>query len=147
MARTLNDEEERNRRIELVGSYIIETGSSIRDTVEFFNENFFKISIPTVVDYRNLYLKRHPQFKVEMQKIINQNKPETIESEEVKNRVLKIAELINSGFTISEIQNKFNASYWTIYRDIERLKKLDEALYNEVKKIINERVKENIRKK
>lgn len=147
MARTLNDEEERNRRIELVGSYIIETGSSIRDTVEFFNENFFKISIPTVVDYRNLYLKRHPQFKVEMQKIINQNKPETIESEEVKNRVLKIAELINSGFTISEIQNKFNTSYWTIYRDIERLKKLDEALYNEVKKIINERVKENIRKK
>lgn len=147
MARTLNDEEERNRRIELVGSYIIETGSSIRDTVEFFNENFFKISIPTVVDYRNLYLKRHPQFKVEMQKIINQNKPETIESEEVKNRVLKIAELINSGFTISEIQNKFNASYWTIYRDIERLKKLDEALYNEAKKIINERVKENIRKK
>ena len=147
MARTLNDEEERNRRIELVGSYIIETGSSIRDTVEFFNENFFKISIPTVVDYRNLYLKRHPQFNVEMQKIINQNKPETIESEEVKNRVLKIAELINSGFTISEIQNKFNASYWTIYRDIERLKKLDEALYNEAKKIINERVKENIRKK
>ena len=147
MARTLNDEEERNRRIELVGSYIIETGSSIRDTVEFFNENFFKISIPTVVDYRNLYLKRHPQFKVEMQKIINQNKPETIESEEVKNRVLKIAELIISGFTISEIQNKFNASYWTIYRDIERLKKLDEALYNEAKKIINERVKENIRKK
>lgn len=147
MARTLNDEEERNRRIELVGSYIIETGSSIRDTVEYFNENFFKISIPTVVDYRNLYLKRHPQFKVEMQKIINQNSPETIESEEVKNRVLKIAKLINSGFTISEIQNKFNASYWTIYRDIERLKKLDEALYNEVKKIINERVKENIRKK
>ena len=129
MARTLNDEEERNRRIELVGSYIIETGSSIRDTVEFFNENFFKISIPTVVDYRNLYLKRHPQFKVEMQKIINQNSPETIESEEVKNRVLKIAKLINSGFTISEIQNKFNASYWTIYRDIERLKKLDEGYY------------------
>ena len=60
MARTLNDEEERNRRIELVGSYIIKTGSSIRDTVEYFNENFFKISIPTVVDYRNLYLKRHP---------------------------------------------------------------------------------------
>ncbi len=147
MARTLNDEEERNRRIELVESYIIETGSSIRDTVEYFNENFFKISIPTVVDYRNLYLKRHPQFKVEMQKIINQNSPETIESEEVKNRVLKIAKLITSGFTISEIQNKFNASYWTIYRDIERLKKLDEALYNEVKKIINERVKENIRKK
>ena len=140
MARTLNDEEERNRRIELVGSYIIKTGSSIRDTVEYFNENFFKISIPTVVDYRNLYLKRHPQFKVEMQKIINQNSPETIESEEVKNRVLKIAKLITSGFTISEIQNKFNASYWTIYRDIERLKKLDEALYNEVKKIINQRV-------
>lgn len=134
MARTLNDEEERNRRIELVESYIIKTGSSIRDTVEYFNENFFKISIPTVVDYRNLYLKRHPQFKVEMQKIINQNSPETIESEEVKNRVLKIAKLITSGFTISEIQNKFNASYWTIYRDIERLKKLDEALYNEVKK-------------
>lgn len=147
MARTLNDEEERNRRIELVRSYIIKTGSSIRDTVEYFNENFFKISIPTVVDYRNLYLKRHPQFKVEMQKIINQNSPETIESEEVKNRVLKIAKLITSGYTISEIQNKFNASYWTIYRDIERLKKLDEALYNEVKKIINERVKENIRKK
>ena len=82
-----------------------------------------------------------------MQKIINQNSPETIESEEVKNRVLKIAKLITSGFTISEIQNKFNASYWTIYRDIERLKKLDEALYNEVKKIINQRVEENIRKK
>lgn len=147
MARTLNDEEERNRRIELVGSYIIKTGSSIRDTVEYFNENFFKISIPTVVDYRNLYLKRHPQFKVEMQKIINQNSPETIESEEVKNRVLKIAKLITSGFTISEIQNTLNASYWTIYRDIERLKKLDEALYNEVKKIINQRVEENIRKK
>lgn len=63
-----------------------------------------------------------------MQKIINQNSPETIESEEVKNRVLKIAKLITSGFTISEIQNTLNASYWTIYRDIERLKKLDEAL-------------------
>lgn len=147
MARTLNDEEERNRRIELVGSYIIETGSSIRDTVEFFNENFFKISIPTVIDYRNLYLKRHPQCKAVMQEIINQNKPETIENEEVKNRVLKIAELIRNGFTISEIQNVLNTSYWTVYRDIERLKKLDEALYNEVKKIINERVKENIRKK
>lgn len=147
MARTLNDEEERNRRIELVGSYIIETGSSIRDAVDFFNENFFHISIPTVIDYRNLYLKRHPQCKAVMQEIINQNKPETIENEEVKNRVLKIAELIRNGFTISEIQNALNTSYWTVYRDIERLKKLDEALYNEVKKIINERVKENIRKK
>lgn len=147
MARTLKDEEERQRRIELVGSYIVETGCSIRETAEIFNKNFFQISIPTVVSYRDLYIKKHPEFSADMEAIIKKNTPETIASDEVKKRILKVAELIKSGFTIEEISKALNVSFWATYRDIERLAKINKELYEEVRKIISDRVQGNLTKK
>lgn len=147
MARNLKDDEERKRRIELVGSYIKETGCSIRDAVEFFDKNFFAISIPTVISYRNLYIKMHPEFSSDMQDIIDKNKPETIESDEVRKRILKVAQLIKSRFTIEEISKVLNTSYWTIYRDVERLAEINPELYEEVRGIISDRVQGNLTKK
>ncbi len=147
MARNLKDDAERKRRIELVGSYIRETGCSIREAVEFFSKNFFPISIPTVVNYRNLYIKMHPEFSSDIQNIIDRNKPKTIENDEIKERILAVARIIKNGFTIEEIAKVFNTSYWTIYRDVERLAEINPELYEEVRGIISDRVQGNLTKK
>ena len=51
MARIIQDEEERNRRIEIVGNLFLLTGYSYRRLSEYLSKNYFKISFVTVKDY------------------------------------------------------------------------------------------------
>ena len=43
MARIIQDEEERNRRIEIVGNLFLLTGYSYRRLSEYLSKNYFKI--------------------------------------------------------------------------------------------------------
>ena len=63
MARTVDNEDERLRRIIMVGKYVAETGSSTRKTAKYFTENYFPISNYTVSDYCNRYKKLEPSLK------------------------------------------------------------------------------------
>lgn len=57
MARIIQDEEERNRRIETVGNLFLLTGYSYRRLSEYLSKNYFKISFVTVKDYLERYIK------------------------------------------------------------------------------------------
>ena len=83
-------DEERTELIKKVADYIIGEKSSTRKAAKQF-----KISNATVsVWMNNLLIKTDRQKFILVQEILHQNKPKTINDEEVKNRVLKVAELI-----------------------------------------------------
>ena len=78
MARTVDNEDERLRRIIMVGKYVAETGSSTRKTAKYFTENYFPISNYTVSDYCNRYKKLEPALKDKIESSMKENKPITI---------------------------------------------------------------------
>ena len=63
MAQTVFSDEERDRRIDLVGEYRVHTGESTRNIAKYFSFTQFKISNATVSDYLERYKKRHPENK------------------------------------------------------------------------------------
>lgn len=145
MASKISDEE-RERRIYLVGTFFIEEESSIRKTAAFFTENFFPISSATVHDYLNRFINKYPNTKEQVLSIIESNKEDSIESREVRERVLKNLKLALSGYTVEEISASTNTSYWTVYRDLkERLPKINEEYYKQVVLLLNENKERNLR--
>lgn len=145
MASKISDEE-RERRIYLVGTFFIEEESSIRKTAAFFTENFFPISSATVHDYLNRFINKYPNTKEQVLSIIESNKEDSIESREVRERVLKNLKLALSGYTVEEISASTNTSYWTVYRDLkERLPKINEKYYKQVVLLLNENKERNLR--
>lgn len=149
MAKKVEDPEERARRIKLVGEYIAKTGASTRKTAEYFTKNYFNISNYTVSDYLKIYKAMcKEEEKAKIESIIKNNKAQSIEFEEVKTRVLQVADLILAGFTIEEISKSMNVDYWTIYRDIHnRFSKIDPEKYQEIKNILGERSLDNLNDK
>ena len=145
MASKISDDE-RERRIYLVGTFFLEEKSSIRKTAAFFTENFFSISSATVHDYLNRFINKYPNTKEQILSIIESNKEDSIEKHEVRERVLKNLKLALSGYTVEEISARTNTSYWTVYRDLrERLPKIDEEYYKQVVLILNENKERNLR--
>lgn len=145
MATKISDSE-REKRIYLVGTFFLEERSSIRKTAAFFTENFFPISSATVHDYINRFINKYPNTKEQVLEIIKSNKEESIENNEVKERVLKNLKLFISGYTIEEISNSTNVSYWTVYRDLkERLPRINEEYYKQVLLLLNENRERNLR--
>jgi len=145
MASKISDDE-RNRRIYLVGTFFLEEKSSIRKTAAFFTENFFSISSATVHDYLNRFINKYPNTKEQILSIIESNKEDSIEKHEVRERVLKNLKLALSGYTVEEISARTNTSYWTVYRDLrERLPKIDEEYYKQVVLLLNENKERNLR--
>lgn len=145
MASKISDDE-RNRRIYLVGTFFLEEKSSIRKTAAFFTENFFSISSATVHDYLNRFINKYPNTKEQVLSIIESNKEDSIEKPEVRERVLKNLKLALSGYTVEEISARTNTSYWTVYRDLrERLPKIDEEYYKQVVLLLNENKERNLR--
>lgn len=145
MASKVSDSE-REKRIYLVGTFFLEEKSSIRKTAAFFTENFFPISSATVHDYLNRFINKYPNTKEQVLEIIKSNKEESIESSEVRERVLKNLKLFLSGYTVEEISASTNTSYWTVYRDLkERLPKISEEYYNQVLVLLNENKERNLR--
>lgn len=145
MASKISDDE-RERRIYLVGTFFLEEKSSIRKTAAFFTENFFSISSATVHDYLNRFINKYPNTKEQILSIIESNKEDSIEKHEVRERVLKNLKLALSGYTVEEISARTNTSYWTVYRDLrERLPKIDEEYYKQVVLLLNENKERNLR--
>lgn len=128
-------EEEREILVIEIADYIIENQTSTRKTAEHF-----KISNYTVSEYmknrlKNLDITRYKKVR----QILTSNKPKTINDEEIENRVLKVLELLKSGFTVKEIAHSLGETEFTIYRDISnRLKKLSTEDYELAKKILEE---------
>ena len=145
MGKQITDEE-RDRRIELVGEYVLYNGASTREAASFFTENLFPISNYTVSDYCKKYKKKHPDKALIIERTFAANKKE-LSPEEKRVQVLKNAKLILSGFTIEEISEKTGESYWSVYRDLTvRLKEIDLGLFTEIKQIMHDRSKDNLRR-
>ena len=146
MARTVYSDEERNRRIELVGGYRLKTGDTTRNIARYFTENEFSISYVTVFDYIKRYVKKHPEFSKIIGEQTRINTPDSIKKEEVKERTLEVAKLVKEGFTLEEISNSLGEPYWVIHGDIKlRLPLLDKELAKELDKILDDRRKSNLK--
>lgn len=130
MARTLNDDDERERRIILIAEYIIETGSSTRQTAEYFTTNEFAISNATVYDYCQRYEKMFPQRKEQLLERMKENKEKTIEDNDTYDRVLKNTFcFLNGNYTVGQLAEYTGDTYWTVYRDLtERIAKINPEL-------------------
>ena len=140
-------EDERELRIVLVGKYIAKTGASTRQTAEHFSNNYFEISNFTVSEYCKKYMKKNKEDSESLKNIIQNNKPISIDNEEIKNRVLLVAKYVKEGFLLEEIAEQLKISFWEAYRDIHnRLKSIDENLYSEVCEILSNRSRENLKK-
>ena len=72
MTRIIQDEEERNRRINMVGDLCLNTGYSYRELSDYLTKHYFKISFVTVKNYLEKYIKMHPDKKEEINIICNQ---------------------------------------------------------------------------
>ena len=137
MATTL-DMFERKRRILLVYKYYVETCLSYRKLSDYIKEkeNIY-ISSVTIKTYLEEMKKHLTQDKIdELDDIKNSHLTNPLE---INKRVLESAKLCISGYTIDEISEKLDASYWSIYRDLTvRLQKLDKEKFNCVKEILKE---------
>lgn len=123
-------EEERNKKVIKIANYIIENNSSTRKAAEQFG-----ISNATVSVWMNYLLKNlnHKMF-LNVQEVLNKNKPKTIEDIKVKKRVLEAAKLIAQKYTVLEIANKLGVSVNVINEDLQtRLPRISKALYEEVR--------------
>ncbi len=146
MAGTLKNEEERNKRILMVGEYVKTTGSSTRKTAEYFTKTYFNISNATVSDYCVRYMKLRPEEVEELRDRIDSNIPKKIDDPEVEQRVLGNTILFLNGLTVSEIAEKTNQDFWTVYRDLtKRLRLLDSELYENVSSALTEDSRKNLR--
>ena len=147
MARTVQDDEERDRRIKLVGRYRVDTGSSTRAIAKHFSETEFPISNATVSAYIEEYKKINSFAKQTIDEQTYENIPDSIKKPEIRKRTLKVAELIKQGFTIEEITKSLEEPYWVIYRDIvNRLPMIDKKLSDSINQILKERSLDNLNK-
>ena len=136
MAANVSSEDERERRVILVGNYFLENpNASTRSAAKYFSDNFFKISNYTIHDYLQRY-KRMIEIKDEesvkkITEMMDDNKPDTVADEKIKERVLYNAKLfLDNNMTVDDIANSTGVSFWTVYRDLkQRLAFIDEKLY------------------
>ena len=147
MARTVQSEEERLRRIILVGEHIKKTGDSTRKTASYFTQTYFPISNCTVCDYCARYCKMNPEEVDELRGKITENTVKSVDNPEVKERVLRNGNLLAEGLTVDQIQELTGVDFWIIYRDIhKRLPLVDPDLYLEkVKPILEEHSHSNLK--
>lgn len=110
MAANIKDPEERNRRIQLVGEYFVDTGLPTRQIASYFSENFFKISNKTVYQYIRQYMKMHPKESQNIQVKIENNTEKTITDANTRKRVFLVAKLVIEGYTMNEIVEILNSS-------------------------------------
>lgn len=110
MAANIKDPEERNRRIQLVGKYFVDTGLPTRQIASYFSENFFKISNKTVYQYIRQYMKMHHEESQNIQEKIENNTEKTITDANTRKRVFLVAKLVIEGYTMNEIVDILNSS-------------------------------------
>ena len=124
-----------------IADYIIDTNSSTRKSSDHFN-----ISNATVSTLMNELLPKLDSKKhLQVQTILNKNKPKRIVDDEVKERVISAANLIKEGFTVEEIAKAKQVTIHVINEDLQtRLPKISKELYEEVKAIQKQNSKNNL---
>ena len=134
-------EEERIRRIEIVGKYFLETGSSTREISKFISDNYFDISNKTVSVYIKKYAVLHPEVANDINELINNNTEKSIEDPKVRERIFNVSRLILEGHTMEETSKILNVSPKIVERDIsprlELLSKEDEDMKVYFEAVIN----------
>ena len=141
MARFTDEE-----RIELtnkLADYIIETKASTRKAAQVFG-----ISNATVSTWINEVLIKINRAKYRaVSEILLSNTPKTVEDEAIKNRVLKVANLVLAGFEVQEIAKAFgkDVTVNVINEDLQtRLPRISEELYEQVNAIKKAHSKANL---
>ena len=136
MAKKVETDEERLRRLLLIRDYALlkiannETFST-RSIANYFNEHagehdYFKVSNNTVSDYIERLKKIDHKSYIKIREILDENKPKTINDEEVITRIEKVIKLILEDYTIEEIATILEESPNTINKDINtRLIRMD----------------------
>ena len=148
MAANIKDEEERNRRIIMVGEFIIEHPSmSTRKIADYFSKNYFRISNATVHDYLERYKKMIVENREQIEKIMNDNKAKSIADNDVVERVkLVTKKYLEENKTIEQISMELGINFWTIYRDLNvRLPLLNQELSKLVEEKMNNSKIENLK--
>lgn len=149
MAANIKDEEERNRRVMMIGEFIIQhPDMSTRKTAEYFTKNFFHISNATVYDYLERYKQMVLKNGDEIRQIMYNHKAKGINDENVINRVKIVTQkLLDEDKTVEQIATDLNIGFWTVYYDLtERLPLLSNELYKLVEEKMNGRVMRNLDK-
>lgn len=148
MAANIKDEEERNRRVMMIGEFIIEhPDMSTRKTAEYFTKNFFPISNATVYDYLERYKQIVLKNGDEIRQIMYSHKAKSVEDDTVIERVMLVTrEFIEKNKTVKTIAHEFDLSPWVVYYDLKiRLPLINEQLSNFVNKKMNEEVMQNLK--
>lgn len=149
MAANIKDEEERNRRVMMIGEFIIQhPDMTTRKTAEYFTKNFFHISNATVYDYLERYKQMVLKNGDEIRQIMYNHKAKGINDENVINRVKIVTQkLLDEDKTVEQIATDLNIGFWTVYYDLtERLPLLSNELYKLVEEKMNGRVMSNLDK-
>ena len=149
MAANIKDEEERNRRVMMIGEFIIQhPDMSTRKTAEYFTKNFFHISNATLYDYLERYKQMVLKNGDEIRQIMYNHKAKGINDENVINRVKIVTQkLLDEDKTVEQIATDLNIGFWTVYYDLtERLPLLSNELYKLVEEKMNGRVMSNLDK-
>lgn len=133
MAANIKDPEERNRRIQLVGKYFVDTGLPTRQIASYFSENFFKISNKTVYQYIRQYMKMHHEESQNIQEKIENNTEKTITDANTRKRVFLVAKLVIEGYTINEIVDILNSS--NTNEDKISIKNVEHDIFIRLKKL------------
>lgn len=146
MAKIIQDEEERNRRINMVGDLCLNTGYSYRELADYLTKHYFKISFVTVKNYLEKYIKMHPDKKEEINSIILENTITNFKNDEkIKNRIYKEAELIEAGYTIEKIASALLISQSVVSRDMSvRFSVMEPERYENIVKILSENSLNNL---
>lgn len=117
----------------------------IKKELEKYDINVSHVTIKSDI---NRLLIQDPIKYEKIIEMLDENKPQTVKDESIRNRVLLVAKYVKSGFTIEEISESIKIPYWTLYRDIKnRLIKINQDLYQEVEQILTEHKMNNLRKK
>lgn len=149
MASNFTDEE-RNERIILVGEYFLDhPDSSTRKIAEHFSsmDNGFRISNATVCQYIKKFKEMVSIDKsMIIDNSINSNKPEGIDSKDVRDRILYFVSLmLDQNMTLQDIVDYTGVPFWVVYRDLtRRLPKIDKDLYLQVSDLMYTRRLENL---
>jgi len=136
--------EERKIYILTIAKYAILTGKSTRELAKIFKVSNFTIHAVLTKYLYQLCVEENSEvyFNLykEVQQVLEQNKVKTVDDAEVKTRVLNTTKMFLDGQKISEIAEKLNVGFYTVYRDLvfrlPKINSVDEDVINEVKKIM-----------
>lgn len=141
------DENERAELINAVGKYYLhcEGKPSCRKCVEHLKKSGKSISVATVKDYLDRFVKMNPETAPIIYDIVSGNKPKTIADESVRNRVLMVSNMVANGLTIEDVVGQTGYTKDVIHKDItKRIYQIDVDLALKVKEVLTSHKLDNL---